>query len=156
MAKIDKEKLKNVAGSVAGKGKGFLTEFKEFVLRGNVMDMAVGVIIGGAFATIVTALTNDFINPLINSIGGAEIGGQILLPWTSGEGAQYLLWGDFVTSVINFLIMAFILFLMLKFVNGLVALTKKKKEEEAESEVVIKSDETVLLEQILAELKKKK
>ena len=156
MAKIDKEKLKNVAGSVAGKGKGFLTEFKEFVLRGNVMDMAVGVIIGGAFATIVTALTNDFINPLINSIGGAEIGGQILLPWTSGEGAQYLLWGDFVTSVINFLIMAFILFLMLKFVNGLVALTKKKKEEEDESEVVIKSDETVLLEQILAELKKKK
>ena len=156
MAKIDKEKLKNVAGSVAGKGKGFLTEFKEFVLRGNVMDMAVGVIIGGAFATIVTALTNDFINPLINSIGGAEIGGQILLPWTSGEGAQYLLWGDFVTSVINFLIMAFILFLMLKFVNGLVALTKKKKEEEDESEVVIKSDETILLEQILAELKKKK
>ena len=156
MAKIDKEKLKDVAGSVAGKGKGFLTEFKEFVLRGNVMDMAVGVIIGGAFATIVTALTNDFINPLINSIGGAEIGGQILLPWTSGEGAQYLLWGDFVTSVINFLIMAFILFLMLKFVNGLVALTKKKKEEEDESEVVIKSDETVLLEQILAELKKKK
>ena len=156
MAKIDKEKLKNVAGTVAGKGKGFLTEFKEFVLRGNVMDMAVGVIIGGAFATIVTALTNDFINPLINSIGGAEIGGQILLPWTSGEGAQYLLWGDFVTSVINFLIMAFILFLMLKFVNGLVALTKKKKEEETESEVVIKSDETVLLEQILAELKKKK
>ena len=156
MAKINKEKLKNVAGSVAGKGKGFLTEFKEFVLRGNVMDMAVGVIIGGAFATIVTALTNDFINPLINSIGGAEIGGQILLPWTSGEGAQYLLWGDFVTSVINFLIMAFILFLMLKFVNGLVALTKKKKEEEAESEVVIKSDETILLEQILAELKKKK
>ena len=120
------------------------------------MDMAVGVIIGGAFATIVTALTNDFINPLINSIGGAEIGGQILLPWTSGEGAQYLLWGDFVTSVINFLIMAFILFLMLKFVNGLVALTKKKKEEEDESEVVIKSDETILLEQILAELKKKK
>ena len=156
MAKIDKEKLKDVAGSVAGKGKGFLTEFKEFVLRGNVMDMAVGVIIGGAFATIVTALTNDFINPLINSIGGAEIGGQILLPWTSGEGAQYLLWGDFVTSVINFLIMAFILFLMLKFVNGLVALTKKKKEEEATEEVVIKSDETVLLEQILAELKKKK
>ena len=156
MAKIDKEKLKNVAGSVAGKGKGFLTEFKEFVLRGNVMDMAVGVIIGGAFATIVTALTNDFINPLINSIGGAEIGGQILLPWTSGEGAQYLLWGDFVTSVINFLIMAFILFLMLKFVNGLVALTKKKKEEAATEEVVIKSDETVLLEQILAELKKKK
>lgn len=157
MAKIDKEKLKNVAGNVAGKGKGFLAEFKEFVLRGNVMDMAVGVIIGSAFATIVTALTNDFINPLINSIGGTEIGGSIHLPWTPvGEAGQYLLWGDFVTSVINFLIMAFILFLMLKFVNGLVALTKKKKAEETESEVVIKSDETILLEQILAELKKKK
>ena len=58
------------------KGKGFISEFKAFVLRGNVMDMAIGVIIGTAFASIVTALTEDFINPLINSIGGAEVQGK--------------------------------------------------------------------------------
>ena len=59
---------------------GFLKEFKEFALKGNVMDMAVGVIIGGAFGGIVGALTDDFINPLINSFGGAEVAGSIVLP----------------------------------------------------------------------------
>ena len=72
MAKMDKIK------GVAGKGKGFIEEFKAFVLKGNVMDMAVGVIIGTAFASIVTALTDDFINPLINGIGGAEVAGSFL------------------------------------------------------------------------------
>ena len=70
---IKNEKIKKVAG----KGKGFISEFKEFVLKGNVMDMAIGVIIGGAFSGIVTALTDDFINPLINGIGGAKVGGTI-------------------------------------------------------------------------------
>ena len=73
MAKVNKEKLKKLSG----KGKGFIEEFKSFILRGNVMDMAIGVIIGNAFAGIVTALTADFINPLINGIGGAEVGGTI-------------------------------------------------------------------------------
>ena len=83
IVKIDKTKI-------AAKGKGFINEFKEFVLKGNVMDMAIGIIIGTAFAGIVTALTNDFINPLINSIGGAEIGGSFHLPWTpEGAGGQY-------------------------------------------------------------------
>ena len=59
--------------------KKFIEEFKAFISRGNVMDMAIGVIIGGAFSSIVTALTDDFINPLINGIGGAEIGGTIKL-----------------------------------------------------------------------------
>jgi large conductance mechanosensitive channel len=136
---------------VAGKGKGFIAEFKAFVLRGNVMDMAIGVIIGGAFATIVSALTEDFINPLINGIGGTEVGGKIAI-----YGGQYLNWGHFVTAVINFLIMAFVLFLMLKAVNKIMTIGKKKEEEEAKEEVVIKSDETLLLEEILKELKKKK
>ena len=144
MAKIDKEKLKGVAG----KGKGFIGEFKAFVLKGNVMDMAVGVIIGSAFASIVTSLTDDFINPLINGIGGAEVAGQIKI-----YGGQYINWGHFVTSIINFLIMAFVLFLMLKFVNGLMAIGKKK-EEEAEAEAP-KSAELKVLEEILAEVKKK-
>ena len=67
----DKENLKKLKD----KGTGFFGEFKEFVMRGNVMDMAIGVIIGNAFAAIVTALTTDFINPLINGIGGAKVGG---------------------------------------------------------------------------------
>ena len=145
MARIDKDKLKDVAG----KGKGFVEEFKAFVLRGNVMDMAIGVIIGGAFATIVTALTDDFINPLINGIGGAEVAGKIAI-----YGGQYLNWGHFVTAVINFLIMAFVLFLMLKAVNKLMSIGKKKEAEEVAAEP-IKSDELIVLEEILKEIKKK-
>ena len=134
--------------------KKFMNEFKAFVLRGNVMDMAVGVIIGGAFATIVAALTTDFINPLINSIGGAEFGGKLHLPWTpEGVNGQYILWGDFLTAVINFIIMAFILFLMLKAVNKLLTVGKKKETKKDEAPV---KTETDLLEEILAELKKKK
>lgn len=130
------------------KSKGFFGEFKAFVLRGNVMDMAIGVIIGGAFASIVTALTDDFINPIINSIGGAEIKGQLAI-W----GGQYLNWGHFVTAIINFLIMAFILFLMLKGVNKIVEAGKKKKDE---PQAPVKSDETILLEEIRDLLKKRK
>ena len=140
MKKIDKEKI-------AGKGKGFVSEFKSFVLRGNVMDMAVGVIIATAFAGIITALTDDFINPLINGIGGAEIGGKVKI-----YGGQYLNYGHFITAIINFLIMAFVLFLMLKFVNKLMTVGKKK--EEAKEEAPKKSDEVLLLEEIRDLLKK--
>ena len=93
--------------------KKFLQEFKEFALKGNVMDMAIGVIIGGAFSSIVTALTESFINPLINSIGGAEVGGSIKLPWVDYSGLDAetaksltLNYGDFITAIINFLIIA--------------------------------------------------
>lgn len=116
--------------------KGFLTEFKEFALKGNVMDMAVGVLIGGAFSGIVTALTSDFINPLISSIGGAEIAGMIKLPWVNYEGLDpeqvkslSLDYGHFITTVINFLIMAFIIFLLMKSINKLMSIGKKKEEE---------------------------
>ena len=145
MKKIDNKKLKEVKG----KGKGFIEEFKSFILRGNVMDMAIGVIIGAAFSDIVTALTNDFINPLINGIGGAEVAGKIKI-----YGGQYLNWGDFVTSVINFIIMAFVLFIMVKVVNKIMTAGKKKTEEETPE--VVKSDETVLLEEIRDLLKKTK
>ena len=127
--------------------KKFMNEFKAFVLRGNVMDMAVGVIIGGAFATIVSALTEDFINPLINGIGGAEVAGRVKI-----YGGQYLNWGHFLTAVINFLIMAFILFLMLKAVNKLLTVGKKKETKKDEAPVKTEKD---VLEEILAELKKK-
>ena len=143
---VDAEKL----SKIKDKGTGFVGEFKEFVLRGNVMDMAVGVIIGGAFSDIVTALTKDFINPLINGIGGAEVGGSIKI-----YGGQRILYGDFITSVINFVIMAFVLFMLLKVCNGIINMRKKKKEEE-KKEKPKKSDETVLLEEIRDLLKKQK
>ncbi len=141
MEKLKSEKLKKVAG----KGKGFITEFKAFVLKGNVMDMAIGVIIGTAFANIVTALTTDFINPIINGIGGAEVGGEFKI-----YGGQVIKYGDFITSVINFLIMAFVLFLMLKAVNKIMSIGKKKEEEKAPA----KSAEILLLKEIRDELKK--
>lgn len=140
MKKIDKKGIKS-------KGSKILNEFKSFVLRGNVMDMAIGVIIGTAFAAIVTALTSDFINPLINSIGGAEVSGRLKI-W----GGQYLEWGHFLTAVINFLIMAVVLFLMLKFVNGLMNIGKKKKEEVVEEP---KKDEQILLLEEIRDLLKK-
>ena len=121
-----------------------LKEFKEFALKGNVMDMAIGVIIGGAFSAIVTALTTCFINPLINSVGGAEVAGTIKLPWVDYAGldseaalALSLNYGGFITAVINFLILAVILFIMLKAINtatkaaeAAAAKLKKDKEEE--------------------------
>ncbi len=142
---LNKELLEKKKEELAKKSKGFIGEFKEFVLRGNVMDMAIGVIIGGAFQGIVSALTEDFINPLINGLGGAEFGGTIKI-----YGGQVIKYGDFITSVINFLIMAFILFLLLKFVNKISAVGKKKEEAKA----VIKSDEALLLEEIRDLLKK--
>lgn len=139
---VDKEKV----GKLKEKGHGFFAEFKEFVMRGNVMDMAIGVIIGGAFAGIVTALTDDFINPLINGIGGAEVGGTFKI-----YGGQVIKYGDFITAVINFLIMALVLFIMLKAVNKVMELGKKEKEEEEK-----KSEEIALLEEIRDLLKKRK
>ena len=105
--------------------KKFLQEFKEFALKGNVMDMAIGVIIGAAFGAIVTAFTDDFINPIIAAIGGAEVHGQTEI----GNTGSYILWGDFITAVINFLIMAMCVFLMLKGMNAIMSLGKKKVEE---------------------------
>ena len=107
--------------------KKFFSEFKEFILRGNVMDLAVGVIIGAAFKDIVDALTDDFINPLINSIGGAEFGGRLQIFNTN----QYINYGHFITAVINFIIMALILFILLRLVNRLINLGKKPKKAAA-------------------------
>ena len=144
MAKIaSKENL----SKVKEKGSGFISEFKDFILRGNVMDMAIGVIIGGAFQGIVSALTEDFINPLINGIGGASIGGKIKI-----YGGQYIRYGDFITAVINFVIMAFVLFLLLKGMNKIISLRKKEEEKVEEK----KKEEVALLEEIRDLLKKSK
>lgn len=105
--------------------KKFFSEFKEFVMRGNVLDLAVGVIIGAAFGAIVTSLTDDIISPLLGSIGGLNFD-QLSV---NINGAT-LAYGKFITAVINFLIMAFIIFLIVKGVNKLMSLGKKKEEEE--------------------------
>lgn len=105
--------------------KKFLQEFKEFALRGNVIDLAIGVIIGAAFQGIVTAFTESFINPLINSIGGASVGGHFEIFDTG----QYIEYGAFITAIINFIIMAFVIFLLVKGINSLSKLGKKEEEE---------------------------
>jgi large conductance mechanosensitive channel len=106
--------------------KKFANEFKEFALKGNVMDLAVGVIIGAAFQDIVTSFTESFINPIINSIGGAKVGGKIEI-FSTG---QYLCYGNFLTAVINFLIMAFVIFMLMKGINAIMSLGKHETPAE--------------------------
>lgn len=110
---------------------GMVEEFKEFINRGNVMDMAVGVIIGGAFTGIVTSLTDDIINPLITFVtggSGTEIGG-LVVPGTTID------FGKFLSAVINFLIVALIVFAIVKGMNKLQEATDALlKKEEAEEE----------------------
>lgn len=107
----------------------FFTEFKEFVSRGNVMDMAVGVIIGGAFTGIVTSLTDNIINPLITFLtgGGTEISG-LVVPGTKID------FGAFISSVINFLIVALIVFILVKSVNRLSEATAKLTHAQEQKE----------------------
>lgn len=108
--------------------KKFIEEFKAFIARGNVMDMAVGIIIGGAFTSIVTSLVEDIINPLLGLFGGMNF--DRLHVKLLGE--VTLNYGKFITAVVNFLIMAFIVFLLMKVVNGMSdKLTKKEAEEAA-------------------------
>lgn len=103
--------------------KKFIEEFKAFALKGNVMDLAVGVIIGAAFQDLVTSFTESFINPIINSIGGAKVAGHFEL-FSTG---QYIEYGKFLTAVINFLIMAFVIFMLMKAINKLMSLGKHEE-----------------------------
>lgn len=104
--------------------KKFLEEFKEFALRGNVMDLAVGVIIGAAFQNIVSALTDNIISPLLGLFASTNFDSLALE--VMGVTIQY---GAFITAVINFIIMALILFLMIKGMNTLASLGKKADVE---------------------------
>ena len=106
--------------------KKLFGEFKEFIMRGNVMDLAVGVIIGGAFGAIVTSLTEDIISPVLGIFGGLDF--SDLVANVNGAEIRY---GAFITAIINFLIMALIIFLMVKGINKVMSLGKKKEEEEA-------------------------
>lgn len=103
----------------------FLEEFKTFISKGNVMDMAVGIIIGGAFTSIVSSLVNDIINPLLGLFGGMNFD---QLAWNI-TGSVTLYYGKFITAVVNFLIMAFIVFILVKAMNTAVSKFQKKEEE---------------------------
>ena len=109
--------------------KGFIGEFKKFISRGNVMDLAVGVIIGGAFQAIVNSLVNDIVMPTISLItGGLDFSAwKIML--SEGENAASINYGNFITAVLNFLIMAFVIFCFVKFMNSLNEKMTKKPEE---------------------------
>ena len=136
---------------------GFIIEFKEFAMKGNVMDMAVGVIIGGAFGKIVSSLVDDVLMPLIGMItGGIDLAGleyKVMLPAIDGGepvAGAVLKYGAFIQNIIDFLIIAFCIFCMIKAMNKL---TAKKEEEPAPAPEP--SAEEKLLGEIRDLLKKK-
>lgn len=137
-----------------------LSEFKEFAVKGNVMDLAVGVIIGGAFATITTSLVEDMIMPLVTFIAGGEISFKNMFivlgdvpenvarnyEALKAAGIPVLAYGNFVTVLINFIILAFIIFMMIRFVNRL------RRTEDTAPEAP--KEEIVLLREISSKLGK--
>ena len=159
--------------------KGLWTEFKEFAIKGNAMALAVGTIIGAAFGTITKSLTDDIIMPIVNIfLGGTDFSEMKValprMPWVEPKYADvldeagniigqeeiinYLTWGNFLSAVINFLILAFVVFLLVKFINRLSEIGKKKEEEEAAAEPPAPpapSNEEVLLAEIRDLLKNK-
>ncbi len=108
--------------------KGFVEEFKKFIMRGNVMDMAVGVIVGGAFTSIVTSLNTDILTPILGLFGGIDFS-HLSLTLGSGETAPVLAYGNFITAVINFLITALVIFCIIKLLNTVNEKFAKKEEE---------------------------
>ena len=125
--------------SAPEKAKGFMGEFKTFIARGNVMDMAVGVIIGGAFGKISTSLVNDVIMPIISVLtGGVDFSNWKIVLKAAVAGADGVIdpstevavkYGSFLATILDFLIIAFAVFLMIKAINGFHDKLKKKEEE---------------------------
>ena len=154
------------------KDNQFIKEFKTFISQGNVMDLAVGVVIGAAFSAIVTSLVNDIIMPLVSLIGGGADFTTLSLTipnFFGGDTAAVIRYGNFIQNVVNFLIIAFSLFIVIKAINHMnerakaaakkagkkLGLEEEKKEEEKSAEEKAASDEqTKLLKDILKELKR--
>ena len=125
---------------------GFISEFKEFAMKGNVLDMAVGVIIGGAFGKIVSSLVDDVLMPLVGMITGNVDFTNLAFQIGEGEGAAVLKYGNFIQNTVDFLIVAFCIFLMLKGINKL-----NRKKEEAPAEPAAPAGPTQ--EELLAEIR---
>ena len=122
------------------KTKGFLSEFKQFIARGNVLDLAVGVIVGGAFSAITNSLVNDIINPILGIFTGGNEALSALSFQLPGGGAVMV--GSFINAVLNFLIMAFAVFCLVKAVNSL----HRKKEQAPAAPPKPSAEETLLTE----------
>ncbi len=145
---------------------GLLKEFKDFAMKGNVVDMAVGVIIGGAFGKIVTSLVNDLLMPLVGALIGnvdfTTLSATLRQAVMNGEEvvkpAVTLNYGNFIQVTIDFLIVAFCIFMVIKGINKAKDAAEKKKVEEAAApaEPAPKPDDVVLLEEIRDLLKEKK
>lgn len=145
---MDKEKIKGVAG----KGKGLIAEFKEFIAKGNVLDLAVGVIIGGAFSKIVTSLTDNILMPIVGVIVGNLDFTTLAIKVNLWGRVVPIKYGLFIQNVVDFLITALCIFIMVKTINKFM----RKKKEEPKEEPPAKSDEVKLLEEIRDLLKKSK
>ena len=130
--------------------KKFLQEFKSFAMRGNVMDLAVGVIIGGAFSGITNSLVNDIINPILGIFTGGNMDLSALCIHVSGGGDIMI--GSFINAVLNFLIMAFVIFCMIKGIN---LFHRKKEADPAPAASPQPSAEEKLLTEIRDLLKEK-
>jgi len=122
-------------------------EFKTFIMRGNVMDLAVGVIVGAAFSKIVTSLVNDILMPLL----GIVLGKINFTDLTIKIGSSTVKYGIFIQNIVDFLIVAFCIFLMVKVINKIM----KKQDDDKKEEKPVKSDELKTLEEIRDLLKKK-
>lgn len=133
--------------------KKIINEFKEFIARGNVIDLAVGMIIGSAFTKIVTSLVNDVLMPAI----GVVLGGIDFTNLTLKFRDATIYYGNFIQNIIDFLIVAACIFMLVKIINTLSSKAKRKEEKKEEKkEEIKKSDEVILLEEIRDLLKKKK
>lgn len=133
---------------------GLIQEFKEFALKGNFFDMAIGVVIGGAFGGIVSSMIKDIIMPVVGLAGNVDFGTAMFLLKDNGDPEKniYLRYGSFVTVLVNFLILAFVLFLVVKAYNT----AKKRFESEKPAPAPAgPTKDQQLLSDILAELKKR-
>lgn len=139
--------------NAAKRAKGFFGEFKEFIAKGNVMDMAVGVIVGAAFKAIVDSLVADILMPLIGIFAGADSFASLSVT----VGGAVVTYGNFIAAIVNFLIMAFVMFCIVKALNKMnEKMEAMKKKEEAEEEAVAEpTKEEVLLTEIRDLLKNK-
>lgn len=131
-----KKELKKLKKNVEKVSKSsFVTEFKEFINRGSVLDLAVGVIIGGAFQKIISSLVSDIIMPLVGLIaGGVDFRNlEITIPNLFGQdSAAHIRYGNFLQNMVDFLIIAFCVFLIIKIMNKFIGKFKKEQEEKAE------------------------
>ena len=142
---------------------GLIQEFKDFAMNGNVVDMAVGIIIGGCFGKIVNSMVGDIIMPVVGALGGkGSFGTQFLwlgegdkpasIDAAKAAGEPYIAWGPFVQTTIYFVILAFAIFMMIKVMNKARDLAERKKEE-APAAPAAPSEDIVLLREILDALK---